>query len=171
MAKKKKERAYNVYTAYDGSNGGYTRAVLKQLEKRGAEGWIAAMLFRAQKASTRAKQYRGRRGRNGPTYRELAYEKKGEALEALCDALQTVQHDYVWGWGTDEAMAHASDVLYINLPEGQVSFHSTERYEGPRYRRKWDGQHLSEDRILKRCASAMYAPEHAVRMRREKAVA
>ena len=40
-------------------------------------------------------------------------------------------------------------MLYVELPEGQVSFHSAVEYEGPEYDGEWDGDHKSEQRLLK----------------------
>ena len=42
----------------------------------------------------------------------------------------------------------APDVLYIDLPQGQVSFHSTKCLDGPDYPKPWDGTSESRDRIL-----------------------
>ena len=55
------------------------------------------------------------------------------------------------GWGRDEAQTFNKWVLYVDLPEGQVSFHSPERYEGPDYPGQWDGRRLSEERIISFC--------------------
>lgn len=40
-------------------------------------------------------------------------------------------------------------VLYVDLPGGQVSFHSAERYAGSDYTGEWDGKHLSAERIIR----------------------
>jgi hypothetical protein len=58
-----------------------------------------------------------------------------------------------WGWGIDNQMPEFSPrhVLYIELPQGQVSFHSHERFAGPDYLAKWDAQHASAERILRFC--------------------
>lgn len=50
-----------------------------------------------------------------------------------------------------EFVPHARHVLYVDLPQGQVSFHSTAKYAGPSYDGDWDGQPKSEQRILE-CA-------------------
>jgi hypothetical protein len=49
----------NARQVYHGSNGGATRSFCVRLEKCGQLGRIAAALFRAQKASARAKVYHG----------------------------------------------------------------------------------------------------------------
>lgn len=136
---------------YYGSNGGATRSFCKRLEKLSHLGRIAAALFRAQKASTRAKVYHGGFRSNGGewnSYRELAYERKGECLCALCELLAEDSCGLRWGWRDDPKQSHARYVLYVELPEGQVSFHSTERHDGPEHEGDWDGQRKSEERIL-----------------------
>jgi len=46
----------------------------------------------------------------------------------------------------------------VDLPEGQVSFHSLARYAGPDYAGDWDGQRKSEERILRFCDQVFHAP-------------
>jgi hypothetical protein len=53
-----------------------------------------------------------------------------------------------WGWRVDPDQSFACYVLYIDLPNGQVSFHSPARYAGPDYDGDWDGDRTSEMRIL-----------------------
>ncbi len=143
-------KARNVY---DGSNGGQTRKFCCALEKTGQLGIIAAELFRIQKASARAKVYRGGiTGRYGSvSYRKLAYKKKGLCLSVLCNLLQADACGLPWGWGYDRKQQFAKCVLYLDLPNGQVSFHSTDRFAGPKYPGEWDGENKSEQRILSFC--------------------
>lgn len=136
-----------------------TRAYYAALERRGPIGEFAANLMRAQKASTRAKRYRG--GISGVgSFSDLAYQKKGQSLIRLCDSLlkhgpalryagdtETIR----WGWKIDPLQPHAKWVLYIDLPLGQVSFHSTERFGGPDYPAEFDGAHVSAARIIAFC--------------------
>jgi hypothetical protein len=137
---------------YDGSDAALTRAFLKELAGRGPEGEIAALLFRAQKASRRAKLY----GRT--SYRELSYGRKGESLKSLTEALveRGAALQITFGWGRDGGSFNPW-VLYVELPAGdggealQVSFHSPERYAGPDYPTGWDGRRASEERILEFC--------------------
>ena len=130
----------NARLVFVGSSSALTRTFCDGLEKRGLVGHLAATLFRAQKASTRAKKY-------GPTkYRGMSYGRKEDMLQRLCKLL--AQTDWPWGWGKDMGMPQAPHVLYIELPQGQVSFHCAERFEGPDYGKEWDGQRLSEARIL-----------------------
>lgn len=115
------------------------------LERLSQEGKIAALLFRAQYASSRAKRFTGRHSRS------RAYDNKGEYLEKLCQVLLDNSCGLVWGWGTDCAPNMPSDVLYVDLPQGQISFHSLDRFEGPDYLSRWDGLDVSERRILLFC--------------------
>lgn len=128
-------RLLEVLTAYTGSDGEATRSLFGRLEGLGPVGLVAVNLFRAQKASERAKVYR--RG-----FRGVAYDKKDWAIEQLCTALR--EHGTVlglaWGWGTDPETPVYSDVLYVELPDGQVSFHTRARVpECPDHDRPWDG--------------------------------
>jgi len=118
---------------------------------------VAAELYRAQKASSRAKVYRGKVSDNGPKYRELAYTRKDDAIVALTHALAEPGHGLTWGWGVDSAQPRYPHVLYIDLPMGQVSFHATARYDGPDYPGEWDRAHASETRIIDFCQSVYSA--------------
>jgi hypothetical protein len=123
--------------AYVGSDAAQTRRLLKELAKTGHHGRIAADLFRTQEASSRAKSYRG-----GPEYgksSDLAYEHKAEIMKALCRTLFRGSLGMRWGWGIDAKANFAEHVLYVDIPTGQVSFHSPERFAGPDYPGRWDG--------------------------------
>jgi hypothetical protein len=140
-------------SAYRTSMGSETRRFLGRLERLGDQGRIAAALFRAQKASARAKKYRGspKRRTYGKSYRDYAYERKGQQLKVLADLLNDGAGDISFGWGRDENMPMIPWVLYLDLPEGQVSFHSVSRFAGPSYQGKWDGSSLSESRVIAFC--------------------
>lgn len=144
-------------SVYYGSDGGATRSYCRRLEATGHRGRIAAQLFRVQKASSRAKVYRGgiKRGGQHTSYRSLAYDRKGECIEQLCHLLDADNCGLAWGWAVDPTRTHAAYILYVDLPQGQVSFHSTERYVGLDYGGKWDGQHGSETRIIAFCDYVM----------------
>lgn len=131
-----------VRIVFIGSNAVLTRRVLRQLEAIGPVGSIAAQLFRAQKASGRAKQYRG-------DYVDYACDRKGESLKRLCDLL-VQQDELTWGWGIDGKMDEYGPrhVLYVDLPRGQASFHSVKRYTGPDYGGTWDAKHDSETNVI-----------------------
>lgn len=135
-----------VLKAYRGSDGELTKALLARLETLGELGAIGAMLYRAQKASERAKVYRRRQ------YRGAAYDRKGWALGELAELLERTAAGagIVWGWGEDPKTPHYRHVLYLELPTGQVSFHSDERGPGPAHAKGWDGRPgQSPDRIIR----------------------
>jgi hypothetical protein len=157
----------NARAIFEGDDAAKTRAYYTALERRGPIGEFAANLMRAQKASTRAKKYRG--GISGVgSFSDLAYQKKAESLTRLCNSL--LEHgagngivggafppgailNLRWGWKVDPSPInpHAKWVLYVDLPHGQVSFHSTERFGGPDYPAEFDGAHASADRIIRFC--------------------
>lgn len=149
----------NALEIYAGSDGQATRAFYAELEKRGPAGALACNLLRAQKASARAKVYRGGIAGKG-SFRSLAYEKKAWSLQMLC----TILGDHAgalgiaWGWQADTARDYAPWVLYVDLPQGQVSFHSLQRMPGPDYSGHWDGKHASAERIIDFCDSVLNAP-------------
>lgn len=130
----------DIMTIYAGSDGDATKALYQQLQLAGPRGLVAIDLFRACKASERAKAYRGgQRGRG--SFRRMAYEKKSWAIENLAANLSDRAADLgiVWGWGIDPSQDYHRDVLYIDLPAGQVSFHTAPRSKGPDYPGEWDG--------------------------------
>lgn len=136
-----------VERAYRGSNADATRALFLRLIDSGPIGDVAINLFRASKASGRAKEYRGR-------YVRAAYDKKDWSLEQLCIALDVHADDIGirWGWARDEKAVNFENVLYCDLPGGfgQVSFHCARRIKGPDYPWAWDGaKGEGPDRIIK----------------------
>lgn len=147
---------------YEGSDGELTKAYYKVLAQRGPIGIIAMNLFRAQKCSARAKVYRG--GIRGVgSFKSLAYEKKSWSMDLLVAAL--AQHGeslgISYGWKPDPSVPFGDEpswVLYIDLPQGQVSFHSPTRMSGPEYAGDWDRTHLSAARIVQFCDSVFNAP-------------
>jgi hypothetical protein len=152
----------SVHAVYYGSDGAKTRSLLRRLESLGLIGQIAAQLFRTQKYSSRAKTYRGGiRHSSGErtSYKELAYDGKEKALQGLCSVLSKIGHELIWGWKEDPVQKHAKFVLYVNLPQGQVSFHSPIRLDGPDYPKEWDGERGSERRIIEFCQRLLEHPE------------
>lgn len=114
---------------YTGSDGKKTQAMYDLLKRKGYDGLLAIDLFRATKASARAKLYRGNQ------FKEAAYQKKTWSLANLCRRLKG--GPYTWGWLPDKKMW----VLYVDMPSfGQMSWHSRERGEGPDYTGEWDKQ-------------------------------
>jgi hypothetical protein len=146
---------------FEGSDGELTKRYYAELEKRGPLGVIAMNLFRAQKASARAKVYRG--GLRGVgSFKRMAYDKKQWSIEQLAAALFTSPVEMKHGWKQDPTVVFDQDpswVFYVELPMGQVSFHSPTRGKGPDYSGDWDGQHKSEERILRFCDSVYHAPD------------
>ena len=142
---------------FNGSEGALTRAYYAALEQHGAAGIVAVNLFRAQKCSTRAKKYRG--GIRGiGSYRGMAYDRKAWSMANLCTAL--AKHGealgIVYGWKRDPLAFTNPWVLYVDLPNGQVSFHSPTRGDGPDYAGDWDAMRASEERILAFCDGVMH---------------
>lgn len=142
---------------YESSNGALTLRFFRALKQRGPWGEIATALFKAQKASKRAKKYGPYAGVGRTSYRDLSYQRKGEALMHLCTLLEAAVPNWSWGWKQDGATGLPAWVLYVEIatPQqyvGQVSFHSNERFSGPDYKGKWDGERgASEERIIRFC--------------------
>lgn len=140
---------------YKGNDGDETKRYYALLALSGEIGTVAMNLFRAQKCSARAKVYRGGiRGKG--SFRSMAYERKGWSLDQLCKvlALQAERLGLRFGWKRDPKMDDFDPcwVLYVDLPEGQVSFHSKVRYSGPDYPGEWDGvKDISAQRIIRFC--------------------
>lgn len=135
----------NALAIYNTSNGELTRNLYVTLEAIGPVGFIAMNLFRAQKASSRAKEYSRR-------FKGVAYDKKNWSMGLLCAALE--QHGaalgIVFGWKQDPEQKFYPWVLYVDLPTGQVSFHSATRGNGPDYLGEWDGStNTSAGRIIR----------------------
>lgn len=144
-------KALEVYTKSDGD---LTRRYYAELEKRGPLGIVAVNLFRAHKCSARAKVYRGGiRGKG--SYRSMAYDRKNWSMQNLVGVLSQYGEllNIPYGWKRDPNMPGFEWVLYVDLPEGQVSFHSPTRGTGPDYAGEWDGQHASAERIIRFCDS------------------
>lgn len=161
----------DVAAIYAGSDGEETTALYERIEKLGNVGVVAMNLFRACKASERAKKYRRR-------YKGVAYEKKNWSLKLLCGALSAldksdlalgcstpgcthpdgkpciscgfiVAHGIInWGWKEDPNAEFHNWVLYVDLPNGQVSFHAATPLSAHRYEGEWDGEHASAHRII-----------------------
>jgi hypothetical protein len=124
---------------YNASDAEATKALYARLEQYGPIGLVGLNLFRAQKASARAKVYRGGIPGRG-SYRRLAYERKQWSLENLCQVLadHAAELGLRWGWKEDPMQPYNPWVLYVDLPAGQVSFHSPARGLGPDYPADWD---------------------------------
>ena len=147
-----------VIRIYQGSDGEATKRLYARLEALGIEGVIAVNLFRAQKSSERAKVYRG------GGYRASAYDRKQFAIGNLCGALakHAAPLGIAGGWSEDAKQPVHRHVLYVELPTGQVSFHSPSRGDGPDHGRPWDGiAGQSPDRIIRYVARILARMEAA----------
>jgi hypothetical protein len=150
-------RLAEILATYSGSDGDRTKALYAELETHGPAGIVALNLFRACKNSERAKVYRGgQRGRG--SYKSMAYDRKQWAIDNLAAVLD--QHaaalGIVWGWGVDPQQSFHRDVLYVDLPGGQVSFHTAPRGKGPDYPGQWDGvRGMGPQRICAFCAQVL----------------
>lgn len=150
-------RLPSVRECYYGSDAQATGFLVDALLRAGPSGELAALLFRAMKASSRAKVYRGKH-ESGTSFRDLAYDRKGDALEQLAEFLDAACcAPDVWGWQRDEDAQHRNSwVLYCVIPPGQVSFHSPVRHAGPDFAGAWDRQlGVSESRVIAFCESVL----------------
>jgi len=142
----------NASFVFHQQDGEVTKQYYAEMNSRGVSGQIAVALFRAQKRSSRAKDYR--RGK----YRRAAYDVKQWSMSELCRllALHGKALGIRWGWKQDPKTVFGEEpswVLYRELPNGQVSFHSQDRGAGPEYSGDWDGKQLSKERIIAFCDS------------------
>ena len=129
-------------------NGEVTKAYYAELGKKGFRGMLAVALFRAQKRSTAAKRYRGRK------YTAAAYDVKNWSMGEICRVLSAWPGAPRWGWARDHNTPGYTHVLYVDLPTGQCSFHCAERLTGPDYPGKWESGAGSESNILEFCEMA-----------------
>jgi len=139
--------------AYNGSDGEATKALYAELMRSGPIGDVAVNLFRAQKCSARAKVYRGGvRGKG--SYKGMAYDRKQWSLDNLCKVLgehgATLGIDFGWKEDPHTVFGNQSSwVFYVDIPQGQVSFHAPNRGKGPDYLKEWDGQRgMSIQRVI-----------------------
>jgi len=140
-----------IWKIYEGSDGAATKALYDRLTALGPAGVVAVNAFRANKCSARAKKYRG--GNSKGRYRDQAYETKQWSINNLAKVCQ--QHaeplGLRWGWKVDQAeRGPHNQVFYLDLPTGQISFHTAPRGDGPNYPGEWDGvRGASPDRICR----------------------
>ena len=141
---------------YSASDGALTKRFYAELETRGFIGRVAVALFRAHKCSSRAKVYRGGiRGKG--SFKSMAYDRKAWSLAQLCELLERENPmGIVWGWKRDPMGGPHAWVLYVEIPTGQVSFHSPDRGKGPDYQGEWDGlRGAGEGRVVEFCRSVL----------------
>lgn len=144
-----------VHRAYYGSDPALTRKIYDRLRKSaGQVGELAALLLSAQKTSDRAKVYKN------ADHRRQSYSTKRKSMTAIANHLMLyaeVVGIVSWGWKIDPSMEDGEMkwVLYVDLPNGQVSWHSPERFEGPDYPHEWDGSKESKNRIIEFAQSVL----------------
>lgn len=140
------------------NSGDVTKAYYAGLSQRGTSGELAVALFRAQKRSTAAKSYR--KGK----FRHAAYDVKNWSMSEVTRLLSAnaSKLGIQWGWKRDAGTPGYEWVLYVDLPAGQVSFHSASRLNGPDYQGDWDRKKCSTERIIAYCDSIMATAEEVV---------
>lgn len=125
---------------YGGSDGEATKALYEELIALVPAGLVAMNLFRTLKNSERAKSHRGGNARG--SYRQQAYDRKHWSIEQLCKTLRAHSGELGldWGWAVDPIKERHRDVIYVDLPTGQISFHTEPRVpDCPNYSFGWDG--------------------------------
>lgn len=140
--------------AFNSRDPAVTVSFQNSLLGRGVRGQLAFGVFRAQKRSTVAKGQRKRK------FRREAYDGKQEAL-VYVDRLLTANDGLVddWGWAKDSQQNYHDQVLYVDLPTGQCSFHSDHSSSAKAYGGKWDRSVESKDSILAYCDEVLTLPE------------
>ncbi len=157
-------RYIDIAVVYNGSNGDATRALYTKLEKVGPLGVVAMNLFRALKTSSRAKVYRGR------GYKDAAYDTKTWSMDNLVRVLIAQDLGIRFGWGRDEKAVGFENVLYVDIPTGQMSFHTERRGDGPDYPGVWDGAaKTGPDRICRWCEMLLISADAPMPQEKERA--
>lgn len=141
---------------YNSSDAELTRSYYDLLEHYGIVGRFALNLFRALKCSDRAAKY------TDLGHRTKTLGRKRYSIESLVAILNehATALGITWGWRTEhhdpkyvsagaQAAPHA---LYMNLPTGQVRFHSPARMTGPEYTGETNLDHYGRaTRVIKFC--------------------
>ena len=145
--------ASTVQAVFHGSDGEATKALYARLAALGPAGELAANLLRAQKCSSQAKGYRRR------AHKDESYGRKNWSLQNICRLMSKGAPAATWGWKQDPEQEWYPWVLYVDLPTGQVSFHSPVRGDGPDYPSDWDGQAGASDaRVIAYAAGLLGEP-------------
>ena len=80
------------------------------------------------------------------------HDTKQWSLDNLVRVLVAQDLGIRFGWGRDEKAVGFENVLYVDTPMGQMSFHTERRGDGPDYPGVWDGAAKSgPDRICRWC--------------------
>jgi len=144
---------------YHGRNAADTRKLQSDLRKAGPRGKIAAEVFRAARASSKANRFINggiKRSKGGyDSYSDLDFQKKTEALKKLSELLEVDACGLNWGWLEDEEAIAAPFLLLVDLPVGQVVFHCTDRFAGPDYSVEMLGGSQRENAVIGFCDSVL----------------
>jgi hypothetical protein len=113
------------------------------LEGHGPTGEIASFMLRAQIYSDAAKSADTR------SDAQDIYSRKNWAMQRLYFALKAhaASAGLEWGWGPDPDTRYYPHVLYVDVPTGQISFHSPWGGQ-PQYTKSWDGSGDTRERII-----------------------
>ncbi len=152
-------KALEVFTQ---QNGEVTKAYYAEMQKLGELGEIAVCLFRAQKRSSRAKDYR--RGK----FRRLAYDAENVefagALQGAEAALRKARHWVGMEGRSERTFRRTRFVDSVRGPsDGPVQFPQSIRFDGPDYSGEWSGLPNSADVIIRFCDRVASATMEAVR--------
>ena len=145
------ERCQPATLAYHESDASRTKRLLRALTATGQLGRIASDLFRAQKSSARARSI------EAVSTGDPRIPSWPTGARARCWPLfakRWSRMPRVWSGAGARTLPgiFARWVLYVELPTGQVSFHSPDRLDGPVYPGAWDGMRdASAGRILRLC--------------------
>lgn len=131
---------------FNQNDGDVTKTYYAKMNAIGIEGELAVALFRAQKRSVAAKRYKGRK------FTRSAYDVKNWSLGEVCRILSK-DIGMIWGWKYDSKAVNFEWVLYVELPQGQCSFHSPDRLTGPDFTGSWRPARPSHEVIADYCDS------------------
>lgn len=166
-------QGFSVALVFGGSDGAATLALFEELKGCGPVGILATCLFRAQKAVNRARDIPID---SSPHYPAMAHGRRLWALSQLLDYIR-LGYDgpsIAWGWRPSEDQHEKWPwILSMDLPQGQVSFRSAVRHQGPDYVGKWDGvKGANTQRILAFVNSVLQreGPPHAAQSDTPRAV-
>ena len=91
------------------------------------------------------------------------HDTKQWSLDNLVRVLVAQDLGIRFGWGRDEKAVGFENVLYVDTPMGQMSFHTERRGDGPDYPGVWDGAAKSgPDRICRWCEMLLISADAPV---------
>jgi hypothetical protein len=94
----------------------------------------------------------------------MAYQTKQWAMGNIATVLSGHAEalGISWGWRQDPTQEYHDQVLYVDLPTGQVSFHTSARGVGPDYSGQWDrATGAGPGRVIRYAASVLAGPTAA----------